>query len=170
LRLPLVLLAPLALAACSDNADEPVDAAVSLEETTTAQAGADAQGNRWFYKPATQTALFGPANSEGIVSLSCNLSLDEDDAVVAFQWLSAAQQGARETVTVTSGDRVAEFSVTGTASALGPDAIWNGEIAAEDPALAFLAASSEPLTFTLGSESVTTPADEAIDRVVTACS
>ena len=170
MRLPLVLLAPFALAACSDNAEEPVDAAASLEETTMAQAGADAQGNRWFYKPATQTALFGPANSEGIVSLSCNLSLDEDDAVVAFQWLSAAQEGARETVTVASGDRKTEFAVTGTASALGPDAIWNGEIAAGDPALAFLAASSEPLTFTLGSESVTTPADEAIDRVVAACS
>ncbi|MBU0670404.1 MAG: hypothetical protein KKG32_10175, partial [Alphaproteobacteria bacterium] len=61
-------------------------------------------------------------------------------------------------------------TVTGTASALGPDAIWNGAMLPGDPALAFLAATDEPLTFSLGGESVTAPADEAIDRVVTACS
>lgn len=169
MRNSLVFLAPLALAACADDPGESGDAAASVAQSSPASQVSDLQGNRWFYKPATQTALFGPANSEGIVSLSCNLSLDEDDAMVAFQWLSAAQEGAEETVTVASGDRSVEFAVTGTASALGPDAIWNGEIAADDPALAFLAAASEPLTFTLGNESLTTPADEAIDRVVTAC-
>lgn len=178
MRIPLVLLAPFALAACADDAGEASDAAESIAQSTPAPgarsdnevAGVpDAKGNRWFYKAATQTALFGPANSEGIVSMSCNLSLD-DDAAVVFQWLSEAQQGVEQTVTVTSGDRTADFTVTGTASALGPDAIWTGAIAPGDPVLAFLTATSEPLTFSLGSQSVTTPPDEAIDRVVTACS
>lgn len=178
MRIPLVFLAPLALAACADDTGEPGDAAESIARTSPAPgarsdnevAGVpDAKGNRWFYKTATQTALFGPSISSGLISLSCNLSLD-DDAAVVFQWLSAAQEGVVETVTVTSGDRTVEFSVTGTASALGPDAIWNGAVAPGDPKLAFLAATSEPLTFSLGGKSVTTPADEAIDRVVTACS
>lgn len=175
MRIPLLLLAPLALAAC---ADEPSDAAESIAQNSPAPgarsdnevAGVpDADGNRWFYKADTQTAIYGSAISDGLVSMSCNLSLDEDAAVV-FQWLSAAQQGAEETVTVTSGDRTVDFAVTGTASALGPDAIWNGAMLPGDPALALLAGTSEPLTFTLRGESVTAPADEAINRVVTACS
>lgn len=177
MRIPLVVLAPLALAACADDT-APSDDAESIARTTPAPgarsdnevAGApDAEGNRWFYKAATQTALFGPAESEGIISMSCNLSLD-DDAAVVFQWLSAAREGVEETVTVAAGDRTAAFTVTGTASALGPDAIWNGAISPGDPALAFIAATDEPLTFSLDGASVTTPADEAIDRVVTACS
>lgn len=178
MRIPLLLLAPLALAACSDNSGEPSDAAQSIAQNSPAPgarsdnevAGVpDAQGNRWFYKADTQTAIYGSSISDGVISMSCNLSLDEDAAVV-FQWLSAAQEGAEQTVTMTSGERTAGFTVTGTASALGPDAIWNGAMLPGDPALAFLAATDEPLTFSLGDESVTAPADEAIDRVVTACS
>lgn len=178
MRLALVFLIPLALAACADDADEPSDAAESIAQTTPAPGGRsdnevagvpDAEGNRWFYKAATQTAIYGSSISDGIISMSCNLSLDEDAAVV-FQWLSAAQEGVEETVTVTSGDRTVDFSVTGTASALGPDAIWNGAILPGDRALAFLAATSDPLTFSLDGATVTAPADEAIDRVVTACS
>ncbi|OBX20791.1 hypothetical protein A9995_03665 [Erythrobacter sp. QSSC1-22B] len=174
----MLLIAPLALAACADDSAAPSDDAQAIAQTTPAPgarsdnevAGVpDAGGNRWFYRPDTQTALFGSSISDGIISMSCNLSLDEDAAVV-FQWLAAAQEGVEQTVTVASGDGTANFTVTGTASALGPDAIWNGAIAPGDPALAFLAATTEPLTFTLGSESVTAPADEAIDRVVTACS
>lgn len=175
MRLLLVFLAPLALAACSD---EPSDAAESIAQTTPAPGARsdgeiadvpNAEGNSWFYKAATQTAIFGSSISDGLISMSCNLSLD-DDAAVVFQWHSAAQIGAERTVTVTSGDRTANFTVIGTASALGPDAIWNGGIFPGDPALAFLAAASEPLTFRLGSGSVTTPADEAIGQVVAACS
>ncbi len=175
MRIPLVFLAPLALAACTD---EPSDAAESIAQTTPAPGARsdgeiadvpDSEGERWYYKVATQTAIYGSSISDGLISMSCNVSLDEDSAVV-FQWHSAAQEGVERTVTVTSGDRTADFTVTGTASALGPDAIWNGAILPGDPALAFLAGTSEPLTFRLGGESVTTPADEAIDQVVTACS
>ena len=178
MRISLVLLAPLALAACSDNSDEPSDAAESIAQNSPAPGARsdnevdglpDADGNRWFYKADTQTAIFGSSVSDGVISMSCNLSLDEDAAVV-FQWLSAAQEGIEETVTVTSGERTADFTVTGTASALGPDAIWNGAMLPGDPALAFIAGASEPLTFRLAGGSVTTPADEAIDQVVTACS
>lgn len=177
MRLALVFLVPLALAACADDAAEPSDAAESIAQTTPAPGGRsdnevagvpDVEGNRWFYKVATQTAIYGSSISNGVISMSCNVSLDDDSAVV-FQWLSAAPEGVEETVTVTSGERTVDFTVTGTASALGPDAIWNGAIAPGDPALAFLAATSAPLTFSLRGKSVTTPADEAIDQVVTAC-
>ncbi len=89
---------------------------------------------------------------------------------MVFQWHSAAQEGVEETVTVTSGDRSVDFKVMGTASALGPNAIWNGAIFSGDPALAFVANTDDPLTFTLRGKSVTTPADETIDQVVAACS
>lgn len=177
MRIALIFLAPLALAACADDAGKPSEAAESIAQTSPAPGGRsdnevagvpDAEGNRWFYKTATQTAIYGSSVSDGLISMSCNVSLDDDSAVV-FQWLSAAQEGVEETVTVTSGDRTVNFSVTGTASALGPDAIWNGAIAPGDPALAFLAATSEPLTFSLGGENVTTVADKAIAQVVSAC-
>lgn len=175
MRISLLLLAPLALTAC---AEEPSDAAESIAQNSPSPGARsdnevdglpDAEGNRWFYKADTQTAIYGPSISDGLISMSCNLSLDEDAAVV-FQWHAAAQEGVERTVTVTSGEQTADFTVTGTASALGPDAIWNGAMLPNDPALAFIAGTSEPLTFGLGGESVTTPADAAIDQVVTACS
>lgn len=178
MRISLVFLAPLALAACGDDSGVPSDAAESIAQTTPAPGARsdkkvdgvpNAEGNSWFYKAATQTAIYGSSISDGLISMSCNLSLGEDAAVV-FQWHSAAREGVERTVTVTSGNRTADFTVTGTASALGPDAIWNGAILPGDPALAFLAATSEPLTFSLGGQSLTTPADKVIGQVVTACS
>lgn len=166
MRLTLALLAPLALAAC---ADETADEAVPMAEATTSPGAPDTAGNSWFYRNSTQTALFGPTDSEAIISLSCNLSLG-DDAAVAFQWHAAAREGVEETLTVSSGERSVAFPVTGIASAMGPDAIWNGEIAPDSPELAFLARTTEPLTFSLAGQSLTAPAGEAIGQVVTACS
>lgn len=169
MRPTLALLAPLALAACADDPARDANSdAAPMAQATTSPGTADAQGNSWFYRSATQTALFGPTDAEAVISLSCNLSLG-DDAKVAFQWHTAARDGVEETLTVTAGERSLAFPVTGTASALGPDAIWNGEIAPDNPDLAFLARSSEPLTFSLAGQSLTAPAGEAIGQVVAAC-
>lgn len=170
----------LALTACGAPEDREGgvsdDAAEIVEDSDTPGPRSDAdvagapvtEGMRWFYKPATQTALWGRADSEGVLSLSCNESMT-GKTVFDFQWLSGATAGAKETVSVRSGDASGTIPVTGVASALGPDAIWQGGVQRGDGVVALLSAAEQPITFTLGGESVTTTASDELERAIAAC-
>lgn len=170
----------LTLAACGAPEDREGgisdDAAEIAEDSSTpgGRSNADVagapvtEGMRWFYKPATQTALFGSADSEGVISLSCNESMT-GKTVYDFQWIAPANVGESRTVNVRSGDASGTIEVRGIASALGPDAIWQGGVQRGDGVVALLAGAEAPITFTLGDRSVTTPASEPLDQAIAAC-
>ncbi|GMM92749.1 hypothetical protein [Qipengyuania sp. MTN3-11] len=179
-RLLAASLIPLAIAACNPGVDpdEEVseEAAEIAEEAPVFGERSDAdvagvtptEGMRWFYKPATQTALYGPADSEAVISLSCNESMT-GETLLDFQWIAPATAGASETVAVSAGDAGGSFPVRGIASALGPDAIWQGGIQRGDAVVEVLADAEQPITFTLGDRSITTPVGEPLARAIAAC-
>ena len=169
-----------ALAACGAPEDREGgvsgDAAEITEDGPEIGARTDAdvagapieQGMRWYYKPATQTVLWGSSDSEGRISLSCNESMT-GKTVFDFQWIAEATPGARETVAVTSAEASEAIEVRGVASALGPDAIWQGGIQRGAEVIAMLAEARQPVTFTLGDSSVTTQPSDDFRRVFAAC-
>lgn len=176
-----VPLLALGLVACGpgiDGTEDEVssDAAEIAEDSPTPGGRSDAdvagapvtEGMRWFYKPATQTALWGPLDSEGVISLSCNESMT-GQTLLDFQWISEATVGAKRSVAVRSGDASASIAVSGVASALGPDAIWQGGIQRGDPVVGLLGDAESPITFTLGDGSVTTTASPEVERAIAAC-
>ena len=178
MRALFITTAVLALAACADNGEGEGD--VSEEAAAIAEnrpiegprSGEkieyDDQGRRWFYKPSTRTALFGTAESEGVISFSCNGAVTGEETLV-FQWIEQATANAAETLAISNGDETAEVAVEGVASVLGPDAIWQGDIPQGSEAYMLLAGATTPTTLTLGERSITVPASQQLTAALNAC-
>ncbi|MBX7495310.1 hypothetical protein K3172_05515 [Qipengyuania sp. 6B39] len=178
MRALLVSAAVLALAAC--NGAAPDDGEVSEEAAAIAENGPvigtrsgeavdyDEEGRRWFYKPSTRTALFGTEESEGVVSLSCNGSMTGEETLV-FQWIEAAPVDATGALSISSGGNTASVELKGVASALGPDAFWEGEISQRSEAYALLAGTAQPITLSLGEKSLTVPKAQPLATVLETC-
>lgn len=168
----------LALAACADSGEGDGD--VSPEAAAIAKNGPiegprsgeniefDDKGRRWFYKPSTRTALYGTSDSEGVISFSCNGAVTGDETLV-FQWIEPATVDATEQLVIRNGDESAEVEVKGIASALGPDAIWQGDVPQGGKAYMLLAGATTPTTLTLGERSVTVPASQQLNAALDAC-
>ena len=178
MRILLASVAMLALAACGDSGEGDGD--VSEEAAAIAEnrpiegprSGEniefDEEGRRWFYKPSTRTALYGTAESEGVISLSCNGAVTGEETLV-FQWIEQATADATETLAISNGDNTAEIEVEGIASVLGPDAIWQGDVPQGSEAYMLLAGATSPTTLTLGERSITVPASQQLTAALDAC-
>lgn len=168
----------IALAACGnpdEKAGEASEAAAVIAAnqpviaTRSGEADWDEEGAlEWRYQPSTRTAVLGRGGDDAVLTLSCNTGMTGDDTL-AMQWMGSAEPDASATVTLASDTQTAEVVVTGVASAAGPGAFWEAEIAAESPAFAILVAGAPPLQLELGDTRVTTPRSEALETVLAAC-
>lgn len=178
-------LALLALAACSGDApaDDPEETAAATdplpapvaEETTLAPAGdlegePDAEGNRWFYKADSRTALFGPPQSEGVLAIGCGPSTVANDGITITRY-TAAQAGGAQSLVFARENASASVQVSAESMELGPDYIWQGSV--EPPASDLrrvFAESGGPVTVSLESgDALEVPSSEAVVRAIEAC-
>ncbi len=184
MRTAIFTAALLTLAACSpgDGAD---DAAVAPAEATTtagtapafdptvdSESEASEDGRRWFYKTASQSALYGPPNSEGMLSLRCDAP-DDGDKRVLFSWfVRGAQVGEDRVLELRSGGDTIRADVTGVAAELGPSAMWQARLAPVGEEAAFLLAADDPISIRLddGAEyAIRVPASEQLRQVIRDC-
>ena len=178
----------LSLAACSGDAPDETaedDTAAVIEDTSPSpdnsptvrepagdmEGEPDADGNRWFYKADSRTALFGPPQSEGVLSIGCGPSTGPSSAITVIHY-SAAQEGEEEELVFAGENGSASLRVAAEATQLGPDYIWQGDISppARDLRRVF-AESDSPVTVRLESgDTMDVPASEAVVRAIDACS
>lgn len=167
----------LSLAACgapAGDADNEADAyaensALTDSTSDNALAGIEPEpGNRWFYESATETAIYGPDNENGIVTVSCNSNLADERALVV-QRMASATPGERHTVAMRAGEAETTFEMEGKASAIGPDAIWTGGIAPGSAAATLLADADGPIVFGFPGNAVAVPVSDELGNVVAAC-
>lgn len=146
-------------------ANQPVIATRSGEADWT-----DEGAFEWRYLPSTRTALLGTGeNEDAVLTLSCNTGMTGEDTL-ALQWMGSAEADATASVLLTAGEETAQVEVTGVASAAGPGAFWEAEIAPGSAVYALLAGGTPPLVLELGDTRITTPRSQPVETVLAACS
>lgn len=188
MRNSLVPLALLVLAACSG--DSPADDADQGPSTDTAPASEDiaqpqpspdpaddmegepdADGNRWFYKADSRTALFGPPQSEGALSIGCGPSGTNNGAITVIRY-TAAQAEGEQVLDFTSESASASVQVSAEAMELGPDYVWQGTVSppASDLRRVFTESESTISVRLESGDVLEVRPSEAVVRAIDACS
>ncbi|MDO1558023.1 hypothetical protein Q0812_01100 [Brevundimonas sp. 2R-24] len=122
----------------------------------------------WVLNDTSQLAVYGPPQSEGVLSVGCEGS--GGAARLVLRRYTAAAADAQGQIRLSSGGRSATLPASAEATQLGPDYIWRGETAPDSEAAALLAQTETPITVEAPQgPSLTVPAAEALRRAVTAC-
>lgn len=186
MRIVILAASLLALAACSsgDEADDQ-KAIADTEVAETANGGAPAfdpavdseseageDGRRWFYKSASQSALYGPPNSEGMLTLRCDVP-DEGEKRVLFSWFArGAVAGETRVLEIRSGGDVVRADATGVETELGPGAMWQAPLEPGGEGAGFLLATPDPISIRLGNGedyTIRVPTSEQLRQVIRDC-
>lgn len=177
----------LALAACSGDAPD-----ADTEDDTASGVGApaaeeqapptpepagdmegepDTDGNRWFYKADSRTALFGPPQSEGVLAIGCGPVGMDESAITVTRYTAAEADGEQE-LTFTGASSSFSMSVSAEAMELGPDFVWQGTVLppANDLRSVFAESESSISANLESGEALTVPQSEAVLRAIDACS
>jgi len=175
----------LALAACGDDAPEdeasppaPAESEIASAPTTptpsptgASQGEADAEGNRWFYKADSGMAIFGPPESEGVLSIACRTSESGAPEILVRRY-TEAQENEVQSLEFLGQNSSALVRVSSTTAELGPEFFWQGALSPPaDDLRSVFAGSTGPVSVRLESgNAMKVPASDEVLRAIDACS
>ncbi len=133
---PLAALPALMLTACGssepvpENGDldtQPMEIAAELFPGAPPAGGAASasQNDSWVYKPASRTAIYGPDESEGVLSIACRSP--EQSELVVTRFVPAAL-GATGVLSFSGNNRTASVAVRSEPAAERSDSVWQGKV------------------------------------------
>lgn len=181
MRSALLAATMLALTACSSGEDTADDTIVPDEAETSAPAfdptvdseseeGED--GRRWYYKSESQSALYGPPDSEGMLTLRCD-SPDEGDKRVLFNWFApGATAGEARILEVRSGGELFRADVEGVETELGTGAMWRATLDPAGDEAGLLLDTPDPISIRLDDGAdyeIRVPTAEQMRQVIRDC-
>ncbi|PIW55010.1 MAG: hypothetical protein COW16_08325 [Sphingomonadales bacterium CG12_big_fil_rev_8_21_14_0_65_65_10] len=171
----------LALAACSsgeDTADETIvpdeaeTSAPAFDPTVDSESEEGEDGRRWYYKSESQSALYGPPDSEGMLTLRCD-SPDEGDKRVLFNWFApGATAGEARILEVRSGGELFRADVEGVETELGTGAMWRATLDPAGDEAGLLLDTPDPLSIRLDDGAdyeIRVPTAEQMRQVIRDC-
>ena len=186
MRSAILATAMLALTACSGN--EPADdgeRANLVESQPAFDPGVDSEsapgedGRRWSYKTASQSALYGPPDENGMLTLRCDSgdgdgeNAQQSGKKVLFNWITpGAIAGEERVLELRSGGATERAEVTGIESDLGGGAMWQARLDPEATQAGLLLETEYPISLRLddGAEySLRVPATEQLRQVIRDC-
>lgn len=182
MRKALITATLFALAACSSGdeaADETVatDHKVATDEpafdpTVDSESEEGEDGRRWYYKSESQSALYGPPDSEGMLTLRCD-SPDEGDKRVLFNWFApGATAGEARILEVRSGGDIFRADVEGVETELGTGAMWRATLDPAGDEAGLLLDTPDPISIRLDDGAdyeIRVPTAEQMRQVIRDC-
>lgn len=181
MRSALLAATMLALAACSsgeDTADETIvpdeaeTSAPAFDPTVDSESEEGEDGRRWYYKSESQSALYGPPDSEGMLTLRCD-SPDEGDKRVLFNWFApGATAGEARILEVRSGGELFRADVEGVETELGTGAMWRATLDPAGDEAGLLLDTPDPISIRLDDGAdyeIRVPTAEQMRQVIRDC-
>ena len=169
----------LALAACSSGDERAggeranlAEAQPAFDPTVDSESERGEDGQRWSYRTASQSALYGPPDENGMLTLRCD-SADESGGTVLFNWITpGAVAGEERVLELRSGGVTERAAVTGIESDLGGGAMWQARLDPEATPAGLLLETGDPISLRLddGAEySLRVPPTEQLRQVIRDC-
>lgn len=156
----------------SSSGGAPPGEVSAFDPTVDSESEPGEDGRRWFYKSASRSALYGPPNSEGMLSLRCDAP-GEGAKHVLFSWFArGAEVGEERVLELRSGGDTIRAEVVGVETELGPSAMWQARLAPGGEEAAFLLAAEDPISMRLddGEEyAIRVPTSEQLRQVIRDC-
>ena len=181
MRSALLAATMLALAACSsgeDTADKTIvpdeaeTSAPAFDPTVDSESEEGEDGRRWYYKSESQSALYGPPDSEGMLTLRCD-SPDEGDKRVLFNWFApGATAGEARILEVRSGGELFRADVEGVETELGTGAMWRATLDPAGDEAGLLLDTPDPISIRLDDGAdyeIRVPTAEQMRQVIRDC-
>lgn len=122
----------------------------------------------WHERDDPPGALFGPPDSEALFAVMCRRS-EAGEGRLVYTWHTAAESGASGEIRLSGNGESAVIPVSAIATELGPDFVWQGEVASGDPSEVVFRSGDGPVTLTIGDSELIVPSDGSVERVYAAC-
>lgn len=182
MRIAILAASLLTFAACSSGDDAageteaPAEAveteAPAFDPTVDSESEEGDDGRRWFYKTESQSALYGPPSSEGMLTLRCDAP-DDGERRVLFSWFArGASVGDTKVLEVRSGGDIVRADATGVETELGSGAMWQARLLPEGEEASFLLDTPDPISIRLddGEDyAIRVPTAEQMRQVIRDC-